>query len=83
MTDTEFFELLRNYFTNASTAIEATINNTIINRINDLEKKLIKLQYQQTEKIKYADKYHSLEEEFGCPLDIILKIQFRDIPLEW
>lgn len=40
MTNKEFFEFLRKCFSNALTDREATLNNAIINRINDVEKKL-------------------------------------------
>ena len=31
------------------------------------------------EELEYADKMHNLEEQIGCPLDVVLKIHFRDI----
>lgn len=40
MSDKDFFEFLRGYFSKSVTDREATLNNTIINRINDLELKV-------------------------------------------
>ena len=40
MTDKEFIGMLKNIFSTPKTDREATLNNTIINRLNDLEKKL-------------------------------------------
>jgi len=31
------------------------------------------------EELEYADKMHNLEEQIGCPLDVVLKIKFGDI----
>lgn len=39
MTDKEFFDFLRKQFSISSSGREATFNNAIYNRINDLEKK--------------------------------------------
>lgn len=41
MTDKEFFSFLRNHFSNATTAREATLNNAIVNRLNSIEEKVL------------------------------------------
>lgn len=50
MTNKDFFELLRKCFSNALTDREATLNNAIINRINDVEKKLESIEKSEPSK---------------------------------
>lgn len=40
MTDEQFCKFLRSHFDSAMSAREATFNNAVYNRINDMEKKL-------------------------------------------
>ena len=47
----------------------------IDNYINEIEEKN---QIYMEEELEYAEKCHNLEEQLGCPLDVLAKILFLD-----
>lgn len=64
MSDRDFINnLIKVYFSNAKEPHQATLDNAITNRLNDIVDKLDKY-----------NEYKNLEEqEIGCPLDVLFK----------
>ena len=67
MSDREFINnLISVYFSNATNPYQTTLNNAVVNRLNDIANKLEKQE-------KENSKYKQLEEQLGCPLDVVFK----------
>lgn len=67
MSDREFINnLITVYFSNATDPHQATLNNAIVNRLNDIANKLEKQEMENAE-------YKKLEKPLGCPLDVVFK----------
>lgn len=67
MSDREFINnLISVYFSSATDPYQATLNNAVVNRLNDIANKLEK---QEKENAKYKQ----LEEQLNCPLEEAIK----------